>query len=136
MNTAKIDKSYLELIRVFPLVPIRTNSERKGAVKVMKELAYRLDDLNKGEKDYLEVLSDLILKYESKLPSLGKKISARRALTYLMEINGLAQADLVEYVGHKSNLSAFLSGKRGLSKKAACKLGERFKVSPEVFFDD
>lgn len=136
MNAAKIDKSYMELIRVFPLVPLRTKSEHNGAVKIMKELAYRLDELNKGERDYLEVLSDLILKYESKLPSLGKKISARKALAYLMEMNGLAQADLVEYVGHKSNLSAFLSGKRGLSKKAACRLGERFKVSPEVFLGD
>jgi HTH-type transcriptional regulator/antitoxin HigA len=50
-----------------------------------------------------------------------------------MDINGLNQSDLAPIVGYKSNLSAFLAGKRGLSKAVALKLAERFKVSPAIF---
>jgi HTH-type transcriptional regulator/antitoxin HigA len=124
----------MNLVREFPLVPLRDKSEFEEAVKVMKGLAYRRSTLTSGEADYLSVLGDLIAQYEKKLPRLAEEMTPQEALAYLMEINGLAQADLVEFVGYKSNLSAFLSGNRGLSKRAACRLAEFFKVSPALFF--
>ncbi len=133
MNTARVDKAYMELIREFPLVPIREKSEFEEAVKVMKGLAYRRASLSNCEADYLSVLGDLIAQYEKQLPRLTQEMTPQEALVYLMEQNELAQADLVEFVGHKSNLSAFLSGHRGLSKRAACRLAEYFKVSPALF---
>lgn len=133
MNTARVDKAYMNLVREFPLVPLREKSEFEAAVKVMKELAYRRSTLTSGEADYLSVLGDLIAQYEKKLPRLAEEMTPQEALTYLMEINNLAQKDLVELVGYKSNLSAFLNGKRGLSKRASCRLGEFFKVSPALF---
>lgn len=133
MNTARVDKAYMNLVRAFPLVPLRDKSELEEAVKVMKGLAYRRSTLTSGEADYLAVLGDLIAQYEKKLPRLAEEMTPQEALAYLMEINGFAQADLVEFVGYKSNLSAFLSGNRGLSKRAACRLGEFFKVSPALF---
>ncbi|MBC8000203.1 MAG: hypothetical protein IAF58_19770, partial [Leptolyngbya sp.] len=122
MNTTRADKGYMELVREFPLVPLRDKSEFDNAIKVMKRLAYRRSTLSSGEADYLTVLGDLIAQYESRLPRLASEMTPREALAFLMESNGLAQADLVEYVGYKSNLSAFLSGHRGLSKRAACRL--------------
>lgn len=133
MNTARVDKAYMELVREFPLVPLRDKSEFDEAIKVMKRLAYRRSSLSSGEADYLTVLGDLIAQYEKRLPRLAAEMTPREALTFLMESNGLAQADLVEYVGYKSNLSAFLSGHRGLSKRAACRLADYFKVSPALF---
>ncbi|MCA9802819.1 MAG: hypothetical protein KC777_12680, partial [Cyanobacteria bacterium HKST-UBA02] len=108
MNTARVDKAYMNLVREFPLVPLREKSEFEAAVKVMKELAYRRSTLTSGEADYLSVLGDLIAQYEKKLPRLAEEMTPQEALTYLMEINNLAQKDLVELVGYKSNLSAFL----------------------------
>ena len=133
MNTARVDKAYMELVREFPLVPLRDKSEFDEAIKVMKRLAYRRSSLTSGEADYLTVLGDLIAQYERKLPRLAEEMTPQKALAFLMESNGLAQADLVEYVGYKSNLSAFLNGHRGLSKRAACRLAEYFKVSPALF---
>lgn len=133
MNTARVDKAYMELIREFPLVPLREKSEFEEAVKVMKRLAYRRASLSTAEADYLSVLGDLIAQYEKQLPRLAAEMTSQEVLVYLMEENELAQADLVEFVGHKSNLSAFLSGRRGLSKRAACRLAEYFKVSPALF---
>jgi HTH-type transcriptional regulator/antitoxin HigA len=133
MNTARADKAYMELVREFPLVPLRNKSEFDEAIKVMKRLAYRRSSLSNGEADYLTVLGDLIAQYEKRLPRLAAEMTPQEVLAFLMESNGLAQADLVEYVGYKSNLSAFLSGHRGLSKRAACRLAEYFKVSPALF---
>jgi HTH-type transcriptional regulator/antitoxin HigA len=133
MNTARIDKSYMDLVRKFPLIPLREKSEFEEAVKVMKNLAYRRSSLSSGEADYLTVLGDLIAQYEKRLPRLAEEMTPRDSLSFLMESNRLTQTDLVEFVGHKSNLSAFLNGHRGLSKRAATRLAEYFKVSPAVF---
>ncbi len=129
----EVDKKYFELVEAFPLFPLRSKRDLRNAVKVMKKLAYRTHELSRGESDYLYVLGDLIHKYEQKLPRFAEELEPRELLKFLMESNSLAQVDLVAFVGHKSNLSAFLNGKRGLSKKSACNLGERFKVSPSVF---
>lgn len=133
MNTARADKAYMELVREFPLMPLRDKAEFDAAIKVMKRLAYRRSSLSNSEADYLTVLGDLIAQYEKRLPRLAEEMTPREALVFLMESNGLAQTDLVEYVGYKSNLSAFLSGHRGLSKRAVCRLAEYFKVSPALF---
>ena len=133
MNTARADKAYMALVKEFPLVPLRDKDEFEEAVKVMKRLAYRRNSLSSSEADYLTVLGDLIAQYEKRLPQLAEEMTPREALAFLMESNGLAQVDLVEYVGYKSNLSAFLSGHRGLSKRAACRLAEYFKASPALF---
>jgi HTH-type transcriptional regulator/antitoxin HigA len=133
MNTARVDKAYMELVRKFPLVPLREKSELEEAVKVMKSLAFRRSSLSHGEADYLSVLGDLIAQYEKRLPRMAAEMTPREALSFLMESNGLTQTDLVEFVGYKSNLSAFLNGHRGLSKRAAVRLAEYFKVSPAIF---
>lgn len=133
MSTARVDKAYMALIREFPLIPIRDKSEFERAIALMKRLSYRRSSLSSGEADYLTVLGDLIAQYEKRLPKLAQAMTPREALAYLMESNGLSQTDLVEYVGYKSNLSAFLGGHRGLSKRAACRLAEYFKVSPVLF---
>ncbi len=133
MNTARVDQAYMELVREFPLVPLREKSEFSEAVKVMKRLAYRRSSLSSGEADYLTVLGDLIAQYEKRLPRMAGEMTPREAVSFLMESNGLTQSDLVEFVGYKSNLSAFLNGRRGLSKRAAARLAEYFKVSPAIF---
>lgn len=79
------------------------------------------------------MLGGLIAKYEKMLPRLAEELSPRDALEFLMESNGLAQTDIVECIGYKSNLSAFLHGRRGLSKRAANRLAKFFNVSPGLF---
>ena len=133
MNTARADKAYMKLVARFPLVPLLEESQFTEAVKVMKELVYRRASLSMGQADYLSVLGGLIAEYEKRLPRLADEMTPKEALLYLMQVNGLAQADLVAYVGQKSNLSAFLSDHRGLSKCAAMRLADYFKVSPALF---
>lgn len=133
MNTVKKDDRYMQLVIEFPLVPIRTDEQLKEATQKMKELAYRRSALSSGELDYLSVLGNLIAEYEKKLPRLSSEMGPRETLAFLMQENNLKQADLVELVGYKSNLSAFINGHRGLSKRAAIRLAEFFKVNPSIF---
>lgn len=133
MNTARADLDYFELVKSCPLVPIRNQKQFGKAVKMMKDLAYHRTELSRAQSDYLSVLGDLITQYEERLPKLKSNITPAQALKYLIEVNQLTQADLAPLVGHHSNLSAFLSGKRQLSKTAVLRLSERFKVSPTLF---
>jgi HTH-type transcriptional regulator / antitoxin HigA len=132
MRAVSATREYMNLAERFPLVPIANKQHLKEAIAVAKELASR-ESLRKEEHGYFLVLSDLIESYEKKSGRLGAKTTPAQALRYLMEENGLTQTDLVPIVGHKSHLSAFLHGKRGLSKTNAIKLAQRFKVSPMLF---
>ena len=58
------DDAYLGLIHEFPLRPIRTESELDHAIGMIDSLIDR-DHLESGEQDYLDVLGDLVHKYES-----------------------------------------------------------------------
>ena len=125
-------REYIRLAQRFALLPIRDGKHLQEAVLVAKELASK-QKISEEERGYFLVLCELIESYEKKLGRLGPRTTPAQALKYLMEVNGLSQVDLVPIVGHKSHLSAFLNGKRGLSKSNAIKLAQRFKVSPMLF---
>ena len=66
---AMIDDSYMQLIRRFPLVPIRTDEQLDDALEVIEPLAVKGTDpdaLTAGEAGYLEVLCRLVEDYEQK----------------------------------------------------------------------
>ena len=134
MNTTQVVyKKYMGLINKFALMPIRTKSQLKQAASIIDELSDRLNSLSTDERAYFDVLCELVKSYESKHCQPTIKMTAAEALKYLMEANNLTLTDLAPIVRHKSHLSAFLSGSRGLSKANALKLAEMFKVSPKLF---
>ena len=55
---------YLDLVRRFPLRPLRSAADLDAAVAVVDELLDRAD-LSDPEQDYLDVLSDQIEAYEA-----------------------------------------------------------------------
>src|SRR5262249_55920663 len=57
------DAAYLALIRRLALRPIRTAAELDAASAIIDELTDR-DNLSATESDYLDVLGDLVAKYE------------------------------------------------------------------------
>jgi HTH-type transcriptional regulator / antitoxin HigA len=133
MNTQRIEDAYFELFKRTPLRPITTEEQHKRAMTTLVELGIKNKAMSRDERDYYQVLSDLVRKYEdSKLP-IRKHSTPPEILAFLMKEHGCKQTDLVAMIGHKSNLSAFLSGKRNLSKSAAVRLGQRFHVDPRLF---
>src|SRR5437762_12087877 len=60
----KTEDRYLDLVRQFPLRPLRTDADLDAAVAVIDTLIDR-PKLTAPERDYLDVLSDLVEAYEA-----------------------------------------------------------------------
>ena len=111
----------------------RNDDENERAAEICDELTDRIGKLTASERDYLEVLSDLIAKYESRWDDEIAKMSPRELIEYLMDQNELAQKDLVPEFGSASRVSEFLSGERKtLSIEQAKKLARRFRLNIEA----
>lgn len=122
---------YQQLCKSFPLRPIKTDDMNDQAGDVCIALAKRMGSLSKAEEDYLEVLSDLIHKYELKWDD-GFKMTPSELIQDLMKQNNLAQKDLIPQLGSASRVSEFLKGSRKLNVEQANRLSNRFKIKIEA----
>ncbi len=130
------NKMFYELVRRFPLRPICNDKENDRAAEVCGGLTDKIDSLSKAEQDYLEVLTDLIIKYESRWDNEITDMNPREMIEYLMEQGNLSQNDLIPQFGSASRVSEFLKGKRGLSTQQAKNLSKRFKLKLSAFLSD
>jgi HTH-type transcriptional regulator/antitoxin HigA len=126
------DIKYLKLILRFPLRPLRTDAELDAASAIVDELVDR-DDLSPTESDYLDVLGDLIEKYEHEhiaFPHVGDDAMLRS----LMDEKEVRQADVARGTGiSRTVLSLVLSGKRELTREHIVALSRYFDVNPSSF---
>jgi HTH-type transcriptional regulator / antitoxin HigA len=134
MKTQKaVVDTYMELIRRFPLKPIKGDEAHARAVEVIGELLGR--DLDEGASDYLDTLLMLVNSYEDRHHTpTGTELTPRQALRAIMEFNNLTQADVGRIIGSESAVSMFLKGERDLSKAQIKALVERFRVDASLFF--
>lgn len=124
--------AYMELIQRFPLRPIRTEKELDRAIAIVDELTDR-DNLDKGEKDYLEVLSDLMERYEAEEHPI-EPVSDAVILAHLLEAKGITQVELArEAKIAESTISEALKGKRTLTRSQIGRLARCFGIGPAVF---
>lgn len=124
---------YDELIKLFPLKPIKSETDLDKAEKIAESLIDK-GDLTEDEKDYLDVLCLIVEHYESihhPIPSVGPI----DVINHLMKTNKLKQKDMIDVFKTESIVSEVLNGKRGLTIKHIQKLSNKFKVSPAVFFN-
>jgi HTH-type transcriptional regulator/antitoxin HigA len=124
---------YLKLVHKFPLVPIKNKPEHDAAIRVSLELGKKDADMTQGECDYYHVLAMLIRDYEAGHTAEREPISPQELLKFLMEEHGLKQVDVARIIGYESHVSAFLSGKRNLSKAEAITLGNYFAINATAF---
>jgi len=123
---------YAELIRQFPLRPIRSDDELDEAIRVVDSLVGR-PALRPEEQDYLDVLSDLVERYEAEAHPIAP-LSDADMLQHLIEAKGVPQTEVARATGiADSTISEVLSGKRSLNRTHIGKLARYFAVSPEVF---
>ena len=130
----KTEDRYLELIRRFPLRPLRTDSDLDAAIAAIDSLVDR-DRLTAPEQDYLYVLSDLVEDYEHAAVPI-KPVSDLVLFRFLIESKQVTQARIAAETGiAESTISAILSGKRKLNRGQIGKLARYFHVSTAVFAD-
>lgn len=127
-----VSDPYFELVFRFPLRPIRSDEELDEAVRMVDSLLDRRG-LAPEEEDYLDVLGDLIERYESEAHPTAP-VSDAEMLRHLIEAKGVAQTELAEATGiADSTISEVLKGKRSLNRGHIGKLAKYFAVSPDVF---
>jgi HTH-type transcriptional regulator/antitoxin HigA len=129
----RVSKDYLDLIRLFPLHPLRSRTEFKSAGKILDKLVGR-DDLTRGQLDYVESLVYFVAAYEKASVLKGfEKLSPIDLLRALMDGNDMNTSDLGEILGGRGIASEVLNGKRDLSKAMIRKLADRFCVYADLF---
>lgn len=130
-----VGDDYLDLVKQFPLRPIRSQAEMATAGAVLDRLAGR-DDLTPGQRDYLEALVRFVREFEEQTvrATLGR-LTPVEVLKHLMRENRMNTSDLGAVFGSRGLASEVLNGKRGLSKTLIAKLAKRFRVDPILFLD-
>ena len=134
-NILKAHDDYFELVRRFPLVPIKNERHFKQALRVIDELSI-IDEhkMTPGQADYLDTLATLVERYEDEhYPIDLSDIDGIDALKFLLEQNDMNASDLGRLLGNRQLGAAILRRERQLSKTHIAKLCERFTVSADLF---
>jgi antitoxin component HigA of HigAB toxin-antitoxin module len=133
MKAVTAQNDYFELVRHMPLSIIEDKKQYEHALTAMKQLAIKDNWMSKGERQYFKVLKLLVGHYENEHFKIDY-VAPQDILRSFMTEHGLTQFAIAEISGeYESNLSAFLAGKRNLSKQAAKRLGAHFAVDPMIF---
>lgn len=133
LKPQRAESSYLELVRFFPLAPIKSKKNYDTALTISERLIDALsEESDKGVEIYLQTLTDLISDYEAKKFS-PPNVSSLDMLAYLMELKGFNQMDVARELGSQPNVSKILKGERELNLRQIRNLAAKFKVSPSVF---
>jgi HTH-type transcriptional regulator/antitoxin HigA len=131
-SAPRVGARYLVLIRRLPLRRLQSEAELDRAIGVLNELIDR-GKLTPGEVDYLDVLGDLIKRYETKHHPMPP-VSDVEMLRFLIEARGVTLSTVAKESGVAvSTLSEILAGKRKLNRKHIESLSRYFHVSPSVF---
>jgi HTH-type transcriptional regulator/antitoxin HigA len=134
-----VNDDYLDLVKRFPLRPLRTEAELEEATLLFSRLAGRVEPLSEGERDYMEAIEQFIDTYESK-----QKKSAFLTdnpfktptdfLRHVVKQAGMSVNDLARVLGlTHAAASMILSGKRAISRANAVKLSHHFHVDVSGF---
>jgi HTH-type transcriptional regulator/antitoxin HigA len=125
------EEEYLALVRAFPLASIRDDTHLDEALAVLDGLMEQ-PQRSAAQEVYLGALIDLVETYETAHVVIPPT-SGVDALRFLMETNGLIQADLVPLVGTPSVVSEVLAGKRRLALTHIRRLSAYFGLPADVF---
>lgn len=132
LNQRLADPSHLALILRFPLRPLRIDAELDAASAIVDGPVDR-DDLSPTESDYLDVLGDLIEKYEDEHVEMPH-VSDGAMLRSLMDEKEVRQAEVARGTGiSKTVLSLVLNGKRDLTREHIGALSKYFDVNSASF---
>jgi len=131
----KTEDRYLDLVRQFPLRPLRTEPDLDAAVAVVDALIDR-PTLTAPEQDYLDVLSDLIEACEADMVPM-RPVGDADLLRFLIEQKNVTQAGAATSAGiAESTISEVLAGKRKLNRTQIARLARYFHVEPGAFLSE
>ena len=133
MTTKTVDvTAYQSLLLDFTPRPISTQSQYKRVMRQIDKLIKKCR-LSRAEEDFLELLSTLIVQYESRVYP-APKVSPGEMLAHLIEARGVTRAEVARETGiAQSTITNAINGTRGISKANITNLAAYFHVSPTAF---
>jgi HTH-type transcriptional regulator / antitoxin HigA len=128
----KLSSKYLELIRSFPLRPIRSEAELDRAETMLHQLL-DASSLSAPEQDYLEILGNLIEEYETKAYPM-EPLPPHKMLAQSIESRGVTQTEVSRATGIPvSTISELIAQKREFNRAHIEKLCAYFGLDPRAF---
>lgn len=127
-----LDTDYTDLLVQYQPAKPRTREELAEMTSLLETLAANETPQSPAMERFIETLTALVLQFEEELEP-RPDTSPAGVLAWLMDEHGQRQVDLVPIFGSKSYVSQVLSGHRPISREAAGKLAEFFKVSAHSF---
>ena len=131
-KSGRLPVNYAQCVAAFPLRPVHDEVDYDNALEVAESLV-GLSDLNDDQADYLDVLTDIIQKYEAQRHFIGGGGAPLDALTRILKEQSMTGSDLGRLLGNRRLGWAILRGKRQLSKAHIRILADQFKVSTDLF---
>ncbi len=116
--------------------PIRTKADLDRAIQEIDSLLDRGNALPDSDQKRLESLSDSVRRYESVHHPIPEPPGAD-ILRHLLDANKITarQCAATTGVAYRS-VSAFLAGKRDLTRDEAEKIASHFRLEPSIFVGD
>lgn len=127
-----LDTDYADLLVQYQPAKPHNRQELAEMTTLLETLSANETRPSPAMERFIEMLTALVLQFEEEIEP-KPDTSPAGVLQYLMDEHGVRQVDLVPIFGSKSYLSQVLSGHRPVSREAAGKLAEFFKVSANSF---
>ncbi len=130
----ELPTDYAALVALHPPRTLHDRVDEQNVEELINAMAGHA--MSDDQEDYLELLSDLLLKYQTaRLPakSRSRRLPHER-LKYLMQESEMTPTKLATVLGCSQPLvSLILSGKRELSKENIKKLAGHFRLEAGYF---
>jgi HTH-type transcriptional regulator/antitoxin HigA len=110
---------------------IRSSEEYDRLADELERITFA-DAPTPEEETYAELLEVLLTDFHEANPPFAA-ISPNEMLAQVLEQRELKQADLVPVIGSSAYVSQLVSGKRGISRSMAKRLGQFFNLDPALF---
>jgi len=124
---------YMELVRQFPLRPLRSDDAHARAVDLLVQLDGKPNPSD-DENDYARTLALLIADYER--PRVQRQtVSVAERIKHLMTEHGMTGVALGEVIGSRTAVSMILNGQRRPSKAHVCRLAAHFGLGEGYFME-
>jgi len=135
MTTKTVDiTAYQELLLDFTPRPISSDAQYRRVMKQIDGLMKRRN-LARAEEDLLELLSTLVVQYETKVHS-APNVSPGEMLAHLIEARGVTRAQVARETGiAQATITNVINGNRGISTANVTTLASYFHVSPTAFIE-
>jgi HTH-type transcriptional regulator/antitoxin HigA len=128
----RVPGTYAGLVAHFPLRPLHDEVDYDNALEMAEHLV-GLANATEDQADYLDVLADIIQKYEAQRHAISARSSPLDCLKRMLAERGMSGSDLGRLLGSRPLGAAILCGERKLSKAHVRILADHFKVSTDLF---